>query len=135
MSSETRPISPTQFATAILDLPLENLYAKVFEIRNSVDHLERSNKELREYSDSVGGDADCVAAVRENEDVINRMNDRIELVKREVERRGQKWHEAGVNGKTDGEVAAGGTLTDEELRRQMEERMAEDDEAEEGVHL
>jgi hypothetical protein len=135
MSSEARPISPTQFATAIVDLPVENLYAKVFEIRNSIDHLERSNTELREYSDSVGGDIDCVAAIRENQDVIGRMNDRIELVKREVERRGQKWHEAEVNGKPDGEVTAGGTINDEDLQRQMEERMAQDDDAEDGVHL
>jgi hypothetical protein len=136
MSSEARPISPSQFASALEDLPVENLYAKVSEIRNSVAHLERSNKELDDYSRSAGGDADCVAAMRENEEVIGRMNERIELVKQEVERRGQKWHEADLNGQTDGEVPAGGRLNDEELRRQMEERFAGDGEGEgEGVHL
>lgn len=135
MSSEARPISPTQFATAVTDLPVENLYAKVVEIRNSVAHLERSNKELREYSDSVAGDADCLAAVRENEEVIGRMDDRIELVRKEVERRGQKWHEGEVNGERDGEVPAGGTLNDEELQWQMEARIADDADDEEGVHL
>jgi hypothetical protein len=143
MSSEARPISPTQFASAIEDLPLENLYSKVFEIQNSVAHLERSNRELEEYSDSVGGDVDCAAAVRENQEVVGRMKDRIELVKKEVERRGQKWHGGEVNGALDGEMATGGRLNDEELRRRMEERMTEDDdeeeeeeeEEEEGVHL
>lgn len=137
MSSEARPIPPTQFASALEDLPVENLYAKVLEIRNSIAHLERSNKELEEYSDSVGGDTDCTAAARENEEVIARMNERIELIKKEVERRGQKWHGGEVNGETDGEVAAvGGRLNDEELRRQMEARMAEEEEdGEEGVHL
>ncbi|KAF7507095.1 hypothetical protein GJ744_010908 [Endocarpon pusillum] len=136
MSSEARPIPPAQFAAALEDLPVENLYAKVSEIRNSIAHLERSNKELEDYSNSAGGDTDCVAAVRENEEVIGRMNGRIELIKNEVERRGQKWHEAEMNGEVDGEAAAGGTLTDEQLRREMEARMAEeDDDAEEGVHL
>ncbi len=135
MSSQPRPISPTQFATALGDLPVETLYAKVAEIRNSIDHLARSNKELEEYSQTVGGDADCVAALRENEEVVQRMNERIGLIKHEIERRGQKWHEGVVNGETDGEVASGGSLGDEELRRQMEERMAEDDGEDEGVHL
>jgi hypothetical protein len=136
MSSEARPISPTQFAAAIEDLPVENLYAKVFEIQNSIAHLERSNKELEDYSSSVGGDADCAAAVRENAEVVGRMNDRIELVKKEVERRGQKWHQGVVNGTNKGEASpVGGRLSDEELQRQMEERMADEDDAEEGVHL
>jgi hypothetical protein len=135
MSSEARPISPTQFATALMDLPVESLYAKVSEIRNSIAHLERSNKELRDYSNSVDGDADCLAAVRENDEVIGRMNDRIDLVKKEVERRGQKWHQGEVNGDSDGPVPTGGTLNDEQLRRQMEARMTDDDGDEEGVHL
>ena len=137
MSSEARPISPTQFATALVELPVENLYAKVAEIRNSIVHLEKSNKELEEYSQSAGGDADCVTAVQENERVIERMNGRIELIKTEVERRGQKWHEDGrhMNGETDGGVAAGGTLSDEELRRQLEERLAENEDEDDGVHL
>lgn len=136
MSSDARPISPAQFAAAIEDLPLENLYAKVSEIRNSIAHLQRSNKELEDYSNSAGGDNDCMAAVRENEEVIDRMNSRIELIKKEVERRGQKWHEAVVNGEVDSEAAASGTLNDDELRREMETRVAgEDDDAEEGVHL
>lgn len=139
MSSDARPISQAQFATAIVDLPVENLYTKVFEIQNSIAHLERSNKELSDYSASVGGDGDgdgdCMAAIKENEEVIDRMNDRVELVKKEVERRGQKWHEVVVNGKAEDEQPAGGRLNDEELRRPMEERMAGDDEADEGVHL
>jgi hypothetical protein len=135
MSSEARPISPTQFATALVDLPVESLYAKVSEIRNSIAHLERSNKELRDYSNSVDGDADCLAAVRENDEVIGRMNDRIDLVKKEVERRGQKWHQGEVNGDSDGPVPTGGTLNDEQLRRQMEARMTDDDGDEEGIHL
>jgi hypothetical protein len=135
MSSDTRPITLADFAAALEDLPVETLYTKVFEVQNSIAHLERSNKELEEYSNSVGGDVDCDTAVRENGEVIARMNERIDLVKKEVERRGQKWHEGDVNGETkDEQPAAGGRLTDEELQRQMEERMAEEHE-EDGVHL
>jgi hypothetical protein len=135
MSSQARPISPTQFASALADLQVENLYAKASEIRNSIAHLERSNEELQQYSDSVNGDADCLAAVRENDEVIGRMNDRIDLVKKEVERRGQKWHQGEANGDSNGPVPTGGTLNDDQLRRQMEVRMADDDDDEEGVHL
>jgi hypothetical protein len=110
MSHETRPISPARFASALEDLPLANLYSKAFEIRNSIAHLQRSNEELQAYSDSQpGGDADCLEAVSENEAVIERMRERVGLVKREVERRGGTWHEAdvevdGVNGeKGDGD--------------------------------
>jgi hypothetical protein len=116
MSHEARPISPTRFASALEDLPLANLYSKALEIRNSIAHLQRSNEELQEYSDSQpGGDEDCLEAVRENEIVIGRMKERVELVKREVERRGGRWHEADVevdelNGKSDGEVAQNGYI-------------------------
>lgn len=114
MSHEARPISPARFASALEDLPLANLYSKALEIRNSIAHLQRSNGELQEYSDSQpSGDADCLEAMRENEIVIERMKERVELVKREVERRGGRWHEAdveadGLNGKSDGEAVENG---------------------------
>ncbi|KAK5955849.1 hypothetical protein OHC33_003490 [Knufia fluminis] len=165
MSSETRPISPNSFATAIEDLPVENLYTKAVEINNSVAHLERSNKTLQEYSDSLKddesldaetrqyGDRDCLEAIRENEVVIERQQERVRLLKAEVERRGQRWHEAepkakeASNGNSEQPVSSGnGTaaatntpapnrLTDDELRRQMEERLAQDGGDDEGMHL
>lgn len=112
MSTAAQPISPSQFALAIQDLPLENLYTKVAEIRNSISHLERSNKELAEYAQRDGneedGDADLVAAIEENKTVVGRMNERIDLVKAEVERRGQIWHEGDNEpATTNGEGAPG----------------------------
>ncbi|KIW63706.1 hypothetical protein PV04_08689 [Phialophora macrospora] len=163
MSSETQPISAERFALAIKDLPAENLYAKAQELENSIAHLERSNKTLQEYVDSIRsdtslpestrqeGDKDCSDAIQENHVVIERQKERIELLKREVERRGAKWHEADTNGTVNGhsgEVAtsdstaeternAGGRLTDEELRRQMMDRLGHDDDGdgEDGMHL
>ena len=97
MSHEARPISPARFASALEDLPLANLYSKAFEIRNSIAHLQRSNEELQAYSDDQpGGDAECLEAIRENEVVVERMRERVGLVKREVVKRGATWHEAGA---------------------------------------
>ena len=112
MSHETRPISPAHFASALEDLPLANLYSKAFEVRNSIAHLQRSNEELQSYSDTQpGGDTDCLEAVRENEVVIKRMKERVGLIKKEVENRGGRWHEADVEvDGVDGEKTDGGVL-------------------------
>jgi hypothetical protein len=159
MSSEARPITADAFAAAVADLPVENLYAKAFELNNSISHLEQSNTHLKEYSDSIKndtslaadvrreGDRDCEDAIKENDVVIARQRERIGLLRAEVERRGGRWHEAGgeeragVNGHAEeGELVngrtAGGSLTDEELRRRLEETMGGDeDDDEDGMHL
>lgn len=124
MSNSTDPISPTRFSAALESLPLENLYAKTHEINNSIFHLQQSNKTLQEYSDSIkddasidasvrrDGDKDCLDAIRENETVIERQRGRVRLIKEEVERRGQIWHERDPDGdeeKGDGVVNGGGS--------------------------
>ncbi|PGH19136.1 hypothetical protein AJ80_04214 [Polytolypa hystricis UAMH7299] len=94
MSAEALPISTPAFAAALKDLPLPSIYGKVLELRNSVDHLQRSNLELRQFIlESPGGtDKDCEEAVVENEGVIARMEGRIEMCRVElVDVRGQKW--------------------------------------------
>lgn len=106
MSHEALPITNAQFAEAIEDLPIENIYAKAYEINNSIAHLTQSNQTLQDYSDSVkndisldertrrDGDKDCLEAIKENKVVIERQRDRVSLLKAEVERRGARWHEA-----------------------------------------
>ncbi len=160
MSSESQPISAERFAFALQDLPAENLYSKARELENSIAHLERSNRTLQEYIDSIKtdtslpettrqeGDKDCSDAVSENQIVIERQRERINLLKLEIERRGAKWHEADTNGNVHGGPAggngstseprptAGGRLTDEELRQQMMDRLGNDeDDDEDGMHL
>ncbi|KIV93675.1 hypothetical protein PV10_04870 [Exophiala mesophila] len=155
MSAESRAITAEQFKIAIQDLPIENIYSKANEIRNSISHLERSNKQLQEYSDSIKsdtslpdetrqeGDKDCLEAVEENSIVIARQQERIDLLKQEVERRGGRWHESqDTNGKVNGEADApvesrsGGRLTDEQLRQQMLDRLGDDDQDDDsGMHL
>ncbi|KAB5551366.1 hypothetical protein GE09DRAFT_170339 [Coniochaeta sp. 2T2.1] len=210
MSSETAPIPPARFAAALKDLSLSMLHLKVLELRNSIAHLDYSNEQLRPFAEGTEPsaasqpDPDCADAIKENEVVVVRMQERIALVKAEVEERGASWTEfmskeeveeqqrsrrpeptdgvdgtgtngvngAGVNGEatgtTDGEGARtsnpwtdgtfqtgtirngevrmdpvpgqqqrqGGSLSDEELRRRLEEQMGNlGDEEEEGMHL
>ncbi|MCJ1287860.1 hypothetical protein MMC26_007212 [Xylographa opegraphella] len=95
MSSHAPPITPARFAAALPDLPLSSLHAKAAELRNSITHLQASNDQLKPFADE--GDADCAEAIRENEDVMKRMRERIVLLQAEVEGRGFLWD----NGPTD----------------------------------
>lgn len=160
MSSSSQPIPPHRFAEAIKELPLSNLHSKAAEIRNSISHLEASNQQLKSYADA--GDRDCAEAIQENVSVIQRMEERIRLLKVEVEGRGFRWGEDEENLNNGGIVTnglehdersatnaqasvgtrrgtgGGGSLGDEELARRLSEQMGEphdEEEMEEGVHL
>ena len=89
MSSNAAPISARRFAEAIQDLPVGSLHSKGAEIRNSITHLSRSNRELRPHAQE--GDQDCLEAMQENSDAISRMEERIGLLKIEAARRGLPW--------------------------------------------
>ena len=99
MSNEATPIPPARFAEALKDLPLSSLHLKAAEIRNSIAHLDYSNEQLKPFADgtehSSNGrpDQDCIDAIKENELVIARMQERIALLKAEVEGRGSSWLE------------------------------------------
>ncbi|KAI1763614.1 hypothetical protein GGR53DRAFT_496787 [Hypoxylon sp. FL1150] len=110
MSSE--PINPARFAEALKDLPSESLALKVAELRNSIAHLDYSNAELKPYAEGraptleqqgnpAEPDQDCIDAIKENEAVIDRMQERIDLIRKEVEGRGLSWRE--FRGKPDEE--------------------------------
>ena len=159
MSSSTLPLTAHQFTEAIKELPLSNLHFKAAEIRNSVAHLVSSNQQLQYFADD--GDSDCKEAIDENVVVIRRMEERIKLLKREVEDRGFKWGEgeedadADMNGNGRAEVerdavmpdtrdasgtrreirSTGGRLGDEELARRILEQAGEDEDTDDGVHL
>lgn len=158
MSSTSAPIPAHRFAEAIKDLPLPNLHYKAAEIRNSIEHLESSNQQLQSFADD--GDSDCKEAIEENVIVIQRMEQRIQLLKQEVEGRGYKWSDneqkqddIDMNGNGEaspardlaspaatateqGTRSIGGSISDEELARRLRERIGEDDDMDEnGVHL
>ncbi|KAK3056314.1 hypothetical protein LTR09_002821 [Extremus antarcticus] len=158
MSSGAAPIDPAAFALALEALPLDALHSKAAEVRNSIAHLKESNSQMLPFAEE--GDAVCREAMFENLQVITRMNERIEMLREEVEGRGMRWAEGEVedavdpekskmvNGHVDGEGqevngtvgggegqrAPSGRLTDEELRRRLEAELDEGDE-EDGVHL
>ncbi|KAI5310751.1 hypothetical protein KEM55_002620 [Ascosphaera atra] len=91
MSSESQPITPEAFARALKELNPASIYGKVFEIRNSIAHLKRSNDEIKGFLNDEPGDKDLEEAVSENEGVIKRMEERVELCRAELEVRGEKW--------------------------------------------
>jgi hypothetical protein len=97
MSNEATPISPARFAAALKDLPLSTLHLKAAELRNSIAHLDYSNEQLKPFADGTEGDngpdQDCVDAMNENEAVIQRMLERMALLREEVEGRGSSWLE------------------------------------------
>ena len=119
MSSNATPISPARFAAALPSLPLPNLHLKAAELRNSIAHLEYSNHQLQPLAEE--GDRDCREAVEENRETIARMEERIELLKAEVEGRGFRWGE--------------GRGADEEVKRSVgdDEREDTNGEVEEAV--
>jgi hypothetical protein len=99
-------------------------------------------------------DQDCKDAMYENLVVISRMNERIDLIRAEVEKRGMRWSEAEVEDRqvsermvngdststthTQSSQPPSGRLTDEQLRAQLEARLVQDtqdDQEEEGLHL
>ncbi|CAI7594447.1 unnamed protein product [Penicillium crustosum] len=92
MSTEALPITPGAFAEAIKELPIAVLYSKVSELTNSIAHLHRSNAELQS-NDSEEEKKELEGYVAENEGVAVSMNERIALLKTEVENRGQPWIE------------------------------------------
>ena len=94
MSSTATPISASRFAEAIRELPLANLHFKVAEICNSIVHLLSSNQQLQIFVNE--GDSDCADAVQENLLVLQRMKERLLLLKGEMENRGCKWVEDGT---------------------------------------
>ena len=112
MSSDTLPISPARFAAALKDLSLSSLHLKVLELRNSIAHLDYSNEQLRPFAEGAATaaagqpDLDCVDAIRENEEVIARMQARIALVRTEVEDRGVGWTEFQSKEEAEADAAA-----------------------------
>jgi hypothetical protein len=150
MSSGAQPIDPERFAAALEGLPLGNLHAKAAELQNNIAHLKYSNEQMLPFADD--GDNDCKEAMFENLVVIGRMNDRIKMLRDEVEKRGMRWSEGEVeekalaNGHAEGDAesasghsavqerAPSGRLTDEELRRRLEAEVG-DEGNEDGVHL
>lgn len=100
------------------------LHLKVLEIRNSIAHLQYSNDQLKPFAEgtsvALGGessssaepDQDCIDAIKENELVIDRMAERLAIVRVEVEDRGISWTEFQSQDEVAAAAAATSTSTD-----------------------
>ncbi|KAI5813199.1 hypothetical protein BZA77DRAFT_296181 [Pyronema omphalodes] len=84
MSATSNPITPESFQLAIRELDLELLHRESSRLQNSIYHLQRSNIALEEVKD----DEDCAIAIRENLETIQRQQERVQMIRDEVERRG-----------------------------------------------
>jgi hypothetical protein len=97
MSHESLPITAARFADAIADLPLSSLHLTAASLRNSLAHLEYSNAQLEAYArpadPAAAADQDCLDAIEENKGVMRDMNQRLELLRVEAEKRGLGWGE------------------------------------------
>lgn len=92
-ADHAQPISPADFQLAISELDVPLIEAKLAEFQSSISHLERSNQELRDYVQSVPQDDNiCEEAIAENEGVIERMKQRIQLCEAEIEKQGGSAH-------------------------------------------
>lgn len=134
MSSESQPITSEAFALALKDLSVPIIYGKVFEIRNSLAHLKRSNDELQTYIDEgIDGKEELQEAIAENVVVMDRMQTRIELCRAELERRGAKWVDDAIQDKLGGAAAEGEAMNEAQTGAQQQQD--EGDEGEEGIYL
>lgn len=122
MSSSSTPISPAAFAQAIHDLPVDALYSKAAELLNSMQHLRNSNDQMQEFAD----DEVCKEAIAENEIVMTRIRERVDLCKAEVEGRGLRWT-GQFWGDGESEVKVNGVATPADE--------GADDGGDDGVHL
>ncbi|OJJ49553.1 hypothetical protein ASPZODRAFT_12684 [Penicilliopsis zonata CBS 506.65] len=115
MSSESLPISLAAFAEAIKELPLSSVFAKASEIHNSIAHLRRSNDEIKAFiadsHDTESEKSEMESYIAENEQVMASMLERIQLLKKEVEDRGQQWID--MDASSDGQKQA---VEEEEAR-------------------
>jgi hypothetical protein len=111
MAAQVFTINPEAFTEALKELPLSAVYAKVSELRNSIAHLHRSNAEMKDFLEASQSDderREMEGYIRENEGVFASMRERLDMLRIEVERRGQSWIEEEGDGAKEEEKEGGG---------------------------
>ncbi|KAI8336974.1 hypothetical protein BC941DRAFT_426271 [Chlamydoabsidia padenii] len=71
-------MNTTQLEKALWEMPIETLLTEIPEIQNSMVHLIQSNKDMKEF-DPQGNDIDLTTAIEENEGLLQRQDERIDL--------------------------------------------------------
>jgi hypothetical protein len=79
------------YKSSLRQLSTPSLYGEMLKLENSIKHLRRSNGELRIHGSNDEGDTSWIQPViAENELVIMKQNEQVELVKQEISDRGAK---------------------------------------------
>jgi len=77
------------YNSSLRQLSTTSLYGEILKLENSIKHLRRSNEELRLHGSNDEGDTSWIQPIiAENELVIIKQNEQVELVKHEISGRG-----------------------------------------------
>ncbi|KAI9492101.1 hypothetical protein BDB00DRAFT_766072 [Zychaea mexicana] len=71
---------------ALQQLPIDTLLSEIPEVQNSIAHLLKSNEAMREF-DPKGEDRDLTEAIEENQALMERHENRIDLTLRVIKER------------------------------------------------
>jgi hypothetical protein len=82
-----QPITNKEFAKAILDLPLSTCRQEKSRLENSIQHLERSNREMEDELDKLDADEQQAFKqfIQENVNVIANQRSRTELLQERIQ--------------------------------------------------
>jgi hypothetical protein len=117
------------YKSTLKQLSSPSLYGEILRLENSIKNLRRSNDELRLYESNAQEDTSWIPPIIvENDQVIAKQSEQVDLVKVELSDRGALSDHS--NDLTNGDVREVGDDDDEQDAEQMEI-----DESIDGVHL
>lgn len=130
----------TAYKSALGQLSTPSLYGEILRLENSIKHLRRSNEELRLHETSGEEDTSWIQPViAENEGVIKKQREQVELVKSEISERGAKsthGEEILMVRDSNGSSTTGNTeRIEENAEREIVGETMQLDESSNGVHL
>ena len=134
----------TAYKSTLGQLSTPSLYGEILRLENSIKHLRRSNEELRlhETSGETSGKEDTSwiqPVIGENEEVIKKQREQVELVKSEISERGAKsthGEEVLMVRDSNGSSTTGNTeRIEENAERESVGETMQLDESSNGVHL
>ena len=130
----------TAYKATLRQLSTPSLYGEVIKLENSIIHLRRSNDELKTHGETEEEASWVGPIIAENEQVIAKQLNQVELVKAEIVERGA-WSEHAQGNVSNGNgVGEDLTMREGELNREHREGDEDEDrmqvdEINEGMHL
>jgi len=119
------------YKSRLKQLSIPSLYGEVLRLENSIKHLQWSNEELRDHESSSEEDTSWIAPIIvENEEVIAKQSERVDLLKAEISNRGT----ASDHAHDSANVHANGNGEEAKDNEQHDDRM-EVDESSNGLYL